>query len=114
MMRKGKLCFILLFLVLFYWPNPAQSETDLFPTDSIGSITDLVLEQRGDKADVFFPEVPTGDFAGISCRGGIARCGGRQALLRRVRYVVSPLRVRRGNSRPFSELSAGITPCAPA
>ena len=56
-MRKGKLCFILLFLVLFYWPNLALSHSDLFPTDSIPSIPDLVLEQRGDKADVFFPDV---------------------------------------------------------
>jgi hypothetical protein len=55
-MRNGRLCFVLLFLVLFYWPNLAHSDTVLFPPDSINSIPDLVLEQRGDKADVFFPE----------------------------------------------------------
>ena len=34
-MRKGKFCFVLLFLVLFYWPNLAQSHTDLFPEGDI-------------------------------------------------------------------------------
>jgi hypothetical protein len=58
MMRKGKLSVILLVLFLCYWPNLAQSETALFPTDAIGNVMDLVLEQRGDKADVFFPDVP--------------------------------------------------------
>jgi len=48
-MRKGKLSVILLVLILCYWPNLAQSETGLFPTDSIGNVMDLVLEQRGDK-----------------------------------------------------------------
>lgn len=59
MLRKGKLCFVLLFLVLFYWPSPAQSHTDLFPIDKIGSIT-INLPPRGDQpvgdeADVYFP-----------------------------------------------------------
>lgn len=57
-MRKGKLCFIILFLVLFYWPNLAESHTSLFPNYKIESIIDLVLEQRGDTADVYFPDIP--------------------------------------------------------
>ena len=62
-MRKGELCFVLLFLVLFYWPNLAHSHTDSFPIDSIGRITDLVLEQRGDKADVYFPNIDAAEDA---------------------------------------------------
>ena len=61
-MRKGKLCFIILFLVLFYWPNPAQSHTDLFPTYKIDSFT-LVLERRSDLADVYYPKVNAADDA---------------------------------------------------
>ena len=35
MIGNVKLCFILLFLVLLYWPNPTQSESVIFPTDKI-------------------------------------------------------------------------------
>ena len=35
----------------------AQEPPILFPVGDIGTITDLVLEQRGDKADVYFPDV---------------------------------------------------------
>ena len=40
-MRKGELCFVLLFLVLFYWPNLAHSHTDLFPIAAIIFLTPL-------------------------------------------------------------------------
>ena len=59
MLRKGKLSLVILFLFLFlfYWPNPAQSCTDLF--DNIGSITINLLprgdELEGDEADVYYP-----------------------------------------------------------
>jgi hypothetical protein len=66
-MRKGRLSFVLLFLVLFYWPNPAQSEIDLFPVDKIDSITINLLprgdEPEGDEADVYFPTVSAADDA---------------------------------------------------
>ena len=55
MMSKGKLSFVLLSVFLLCWPNLAQSDTALFAPELIASIPDLVLEQRGDKADVFFP-----------------------------------------------------------
>jgi hypothetical protein len=70
-MRKGKLCFILLFLVLFYWPNPVLSHTYLYPVDKIG-IKNLVLETDPpspirnaprDEADVYFPDVDAAEDA---------------------------------------------------
>jgi dienelactone hydrolase len=36
----------------------AQQMPSLFPEGDIGTITDLVLERRGDLADVYFPAVP--------------------------------------------------------
>ena len=66
-MRKGNLCFVLLCLVLFYWPNPALSHTDLF--DKIDSKTINLLprgdELAGDEADVYYPvpEFPAADDA---------------------------------------------------
>ena len=60
-MRKGKLCFIILFLVLFFWLNPALSQTDLYPKYSI-DVTDIVLKRFVGvnvveyNADVYYPD----------------------------------------------------------
>jgi hypothetical protein len=54
-MRKGNLCFVLLFLVLFYWPNLALSHTDLFPEGDIDILSNRILPISGLFADVYFP-----------------------------------------------------------
>ena len=58
-MRKGDLHLVFLFFILCNWPNSAQSESDTSPINSIDSFT-LVLEQRDDEADVYFPHVSAG------------------------------------------------------